>query len=52
MEVVKDGRNVGFGEKGNVCVTGLNNRCMPFIRYDLGDVAILREGKECSCGII
>ena len=50
VEIVKDGRNVGFGEKGNVCVTGLNNRCMPFIRYDLGDVAILREGKECSCG--
>lgn len=50
VEITSNGENVGFGVKGKVCVTGLNNRYMPFIRYDLGDSGILRDGRECGCG--
>lgn len=35
---------------GNVCVTGLYNRVMPFIRYMLSDVATVYEGQPCKCG--
>jgi len=31
-------------------VTSLHSRCMPFIRYDLGDFGCLLE-EECGCGI-
>ena len=37
------------GDMGKVIVTSLNNFATPFIRYDLGDIAI--PGKtSCSCG--
>jgi len=36
-------------EQGNILVTTLNKYCMPFIRYDIGDVGILDDG-VCSCG--
>ncbi len=37
---------------GNVVVTNLYNRTMPFLRYDLDDRAQLggNEGSRCSCG--
>jgi phenylacetate-CoA ligase len=38
-----DGRPVGPGERGRVVVTDLNNRVMPLIRYDLGDLAVASE---------
>lgn len=38
-----------IGEQGNILVTTLNKYCMPFIRYNIGDVGILDEG-FCSCG--
>jgi phenylacetate-CoA ligase len=37
------------GEIGRVVVTDLNNYGMPFIRYDIGDFAILSDS-ECTCG--
>ncbi|WP_172677126.1 phenylacetate--CoA ligase family protein [Salidesulfovibrio brasiliensis] len=37
----------GSGER--VVVTSFGNRTMPFIRYDIGDMARSREG-ECPCG--
>jgi phenylacetate-CoA ligase len=43
------GREVGAGEYGRVVVTSLYNYAMPFIRYDLGDVA-KRSSSRCSCG--
>ena len=49
MEFIKDGNDVGYGENGEVIVTGLNNYNMPLIRYRLGDIAILSKDK-CSCG--
>jgi len=37
------------GEEGRVIVTNLHNYSMPFIRYDIGDIAALGP-KECRCG--
>lgn len=41
-------RSVAPGEQGRVVVTNLHNYAMPFIRYDLEDLAVLGDG--CSCG--
>jgi hypothetical protein len=38
-----DGMPVRAGEVGRLVVTDLNNRVMPFIRYDTGDLAIRSE---------
>ena len=37
------------GEEGEVVVTTLNKRAMPFIRYRTGDIGRIVPGK-CSCG--
>jgi len=38
------------GEPARILVTGLVNRAMPLIRYELGDIAVLSDD-ECSCGV-
>lgn len=38
------------GEPARVLVTGLLNRAMPLIRYELGDIVVLTDD-ECSCGV-
>jgi phenylacetate-CoA ligase len=38
------------GQPGRVLITDLNNRAMPLIRYDLGDLAIIKPPSQCSCG--
>jgi phenylacetate-CoA ligase len=43
-----DGRAAGPGERGRVIVTDLANDVMPFINYDLGDLAVASE--PCPCG--
>lgn len=49
LEILKDGCPVNKGERGEVVVTCLHAYAMPFIRYNLGDVA--RKGNEsCTCG--
>jgi len=40
VEVLVDGRAARLGEEGELFITDLNNRCMPFIRYATGDRAI------------
>jgi len=53
LEVVDDeGSPVPAGVEGAVVVTNLFNRTMPFIRYELGDRAILQEtsSEGCACG--
>lgn len=50
VELVDDeGRPVPPGEPGRVLVTGLYNYATPFIRYELGDVAIA-DAAPCRCG--
>jgi phenylacetate-CoA ligase len=49
VEVVNQGKPCRVGEPGNILVTTLNQYPMPFIRYDIGDIAILDEA-TCSCG--
>jgi phenylacetate-CoA ligase len=49
LEIIKDGEQVGPGEKGEIVVTNLHNRAMPFIRYRTGDIGVLSDEK-CACG--
>jgi phenylacetate-CoA ligase len=39
---------VSVGEHGRIVVTDLFNHAMPLIRYDTGDVGILKEEAECG----
>jgi phenylacetate-CoA ligase len=51
VEVLKDGEPVKPGEVGEVVITDLNNYCMPFIRYRIGDLAeAVDDTIACSCG--
>ena len=51
VEVLKDGRPAAPGELGEVVITDLNNLCMPFIRYRIGDLAVAVDPEEpCPCG--
>lgn len=50
VEIIKNGRPAKPGEVGEVLVTDLNNRCMPFLRYQLGDLAKPAASSSCSCG--
>lgn len=49
VEIVKDGKPASSGEEGRVIVTNLHNYSMPFIRCDLGDLAIAGPD-TCECG--
>ncbi|MDA3614571.1 phenylacetate--CoA ligase family protein [Polluticaenibacter yanchengensis] len=45
IEVVdSNGRPVADGEQGTIVVTGLFNKAMPFIRYELGDIGVIEPG--------
>jgi len=48
---IRDNNNqaVNEGEEGKVIVTDLHNYSMPFIRYEIGDMAVLGPEK-CKCG--
>jgi phenylacetate-CoA ligase len=51
VEVLKDGRPAAPGETGEVVITDLNNLCMPFLRYRIGDLAVAIDPMEpCPCG--
>jgi phenylacetate-CoA ligase len=51
VEVVRDGRPAAPGEVGEVVITDLNNYCMPFIRYRIGDLAVAMDDRvACACG--
>ncbi|MBU6996346.1 MAG: phenylacetate--CoA ligase family protein [Theionarchaea archaeon] len=49
VEFLKDGEPVAPGERGEVVVTSLWNKAMPFIRYRLGDIGVPSD-KVCECG--
>jgi phenylacetate-CoA ligase len=51
VETLKDGEPVAPGEIGEVVITDLNNFCMPFIRYRIGDLAeAVDNSLPCPCG--
>jgi len=51
IEVVKDdGSLAREGELGRVIVTDLYNYAMPFIRYEIGDMAAAGGDRTCACG--
>ncbi len=52
VEILNDSNQpVKEGEEGKVIVTNLHNYSMPFIRYEIGDMAVLGPEK-CQCGNI
>lgn len=48
LEVLKEGEPVSPGERGEIVVTSLTNKAMPFIRYRLEDVGVLSD-ELCAC---
>ncbi|MGC1120889.1 MAG: hypothetical protein WBA22_07320 [Candidatus Methanofastidiosia archaeon] len=49
VEIIKDGEQAAPGETGEIVVTNIRNRAMPFIRYRTGDYGALSE-ELCPCG--
>ncbi|MFO7900138.1 MAG: hypothetical protein R6V58_13895 [Planctomycetota bacterium] len=49
VEIVKDGRPAEPGELGKILLTDLKNYGMPFIRYQIEDVAVAGD-EPCPCG--
>jgi phenylacetate-CoA ligase len=45
----EDGQPVSPGQPGRVVITDLFNYAMPFIRYDIEDIAV-SSTEHCSCG--
>lgn len=41
-----DGRPQGYGERGEICITGGFNDYLPLLRYRTGDHASLRQGPD------
>ncbi|MBF0329901.1 MAG: phenylacetate--CoA ligase family protein [Nitrospirae bacterium] len=51
VEIVNKGKYAWLGDDyGDIVITSLLNKGMPFIRYNIGDIGKL-EDKCCSCGI-
>jgi phenylacetate-CoA ligase len=51
LEVIKNGKPVAPGKLGEIVVTDFTNRAMPFIRLQVGDVAIAENPSKISaCG--
>jgi phenylacetate-CoA ligase len=44
------GETLGPEEKGEMVITALVKEAMPLLRYRTGDITMLREEGECSCG--
>ena len=38
------------GTPGRLVVTAFGNYATPLVRYDVGDIAIISEGRTCRCG--
>lgn len=50
IEIVdRNNNSVIEGQEGRIIVTALHNYSMPFIRYEIGDMAVLGPEK-CTCG--
>ena len=49
IEICQEGKRVENEQTGHVITTDLHNYVFPFIRYDVGDMAYLKN-ELCSCG--
>lgn len=50
LEILRpDGSACAPGERGEIVVTDLDNRAMPFLRYRTGDLAVVSTD-TCACG--
>ena len=49
VEIVRDGQPARLGERGEIVLTSLHARAMPFVRYRLGDL-VTRGPDPCPCG--
>lgn len=50
LEIVDDkGRVLPPGQEGSIIVTTFDNRVMPFIRYEIGDLGVISD-IPCECG--
>ena len=49
VEFLADGKQVEYGQEGEIIITDLTNYAMPLIRYRINDYGI-PMGKTCSCG--
>jgi phenylacetate-CoA ligase len=45
-----NGRPAQPGGLGRVIITDLFNKAMPLIRYEIGDMAMVSDGRNCECG--
>ncbi|MBW2455244.1 MAG: capsular biosynthesis protein, partial [Deltaproteobacteria bacterium] len=50
VEILREGRPAEPGEVGEIVITDLNNYCMPFLRYRIGDLAEAMAPAPCACG--
>jgi phenylacetate-CoA ligase len=51
VEILADGgKPAAPGQIGEVVITDLNNYCMPFVRYRIGDLAEAMDDAACPCG--
>jgi phenylacetate-CoA ligase len=51
VEILRDGRPAAPGETGEIVITDLNNFCLPFMRYRIGDLGEAVDPQhQCSCG--
>ena len=47
IEVIgEDGKQITEGGEGRILLTALHNKAMPFIRYEIGDKAVIAPGKN------
>jgi phenylacetate-CoA ligase len=49
IEILRNNEQCAPGEAGTVVITNLRSSHMPFLRYQIGDVGVLKED-PCSCG--
>lgn len=50
LELIENGKPVQPGKPGQVVVTDLDRRAMPFIRYQNEDIASWARSQACPCG--
>lgn len=50
IEILKNGIPANEGQLGDLIITNLNNKGMPFIRYSIGDESSWKDTQSCSCG--